>query len=273
MKKVVKNVLVASLILLCAGVASAEWLTWTGNAGDNLLSTPQNYEMTNDPYTPWTTPLAGNDVLSIRSSANISVDMFEDVVVGRVSVGETNSSANVSLTIKDYSSLSLNGVSNIGMIIGRNGSTGTVTVESDASLVSQGYIHVGNEAGAVGTLNNYGTTYAVKAINNTWGGVGSGRINIYSGEVRTDAWYAPSVDGILDIYEGRMLIGAGWHLTQPALDDGRVMAYGGTGQVNVNYVMIGEKEYMEITASPVPEPATLSIIGLGAIMALRRKKN
>lgn len=273
MKKALKNLLVVFLTISFAGMASAEWLTWTGNAGDNLLSTPQNYEMTNDPYTPWTTPLAGNDVLSVRSTADISVDMFEDVTVGRITLGEVNSSAVVSLTIKDYSSLNLQGVSSIGMIIGRNGSTGTVTVEAEASLITAGQIQVGNEAGAVANLNNYGTVYAVKAINNTWGGLGTGNINIYSGEVRTDAWYAPSPNGFLDIYEGRMLIGAGWHLVEPALQDGRVKAYGGTGEVIVNYVMIDEKQYMEITASPIPEPTTLCLFGLGTLIAgIKRKK-
>ena len=150
--------------------------------------------------------------------------------------------------------------------IGYNNTAHTI-VEVGGTLTFGGYMRVGLNSGAEGTLDINGGT--VNATGNVkLGGTGcTGYVNINGGALNLDHWdYPGSIsNGVLDIKSGAVNITNDGDQSANALNfynDGKITAFGGAGILNIVHVA----GVTTITATPTgetdpptPNPASFSV--------------
>ncbi|MFZ9011920.1 MAG: PEP-CTERM sorting domain-containing protein [Anaerohalosphaeraceae bacterium] len=245
-------VLLMAVLLTSNAVAGAYWSggatgpwndTWTwGNA--------TNY------------PVAGDQAYT-TSGGTVTIDGTAEAV-GELHHSSWSGSTNT-LDIINGGSLDVSIVNYIGVAAG---DIAILNIDATSSYSTGAAFNLGyNGSGTVnvsGTLDALGGLY----VSNPWAaGTGDGTLNILDGVVNA-VDFAMSANGLINIEAGALSIyGLWWDATLNGLiGANQIVGYGGTQAVNIDHV----GDYTVLTA--VPEPMTLSLLGLGMLGVLRRKK-
>ena len=145
--------------------------------------------------------------------------------------------------------------------------TGIVNVDSTSSLSTGGNLEVGHNGN--GTLNVYGdvTVGGDLYTPNPWGSSSSGEVNLYDGVLTVNGFNMNS-SGKVNITDGELRIKGEWYVTTMADFDGQGLIIGNLGIGELSITLDGE--YTVVRA--VPEPMTISLLGLGALTLLRKRR-
>ena len=248
-------VLLMAVLLTSNAVAGAYWSggvsgswndTWTwGNA--------TNY------------PVAG-DFAYMNVGSTISIDGSAEAAQELHLASWSGTSDLVSLNLINGGSLDIAGVTHVGVADGDFGllSVGTGSTFTANSALNVGYNGNGTLELNGGTVNASGGLY----VSNPWSGTtGVGTVSLLDGTLNVGD-FAMSSTGLIDIEAGIFSIyGLWWDATLNGLiSSNQIVGYGGTQAVTLDHV----GDYTVLTA--VPEPMTLSLLGLGMLGLVRRKK-
>lgn len=153
------------------------------------------------------------------------------------------------------------------------GSVGVINVNDTSELTANCDINLGKDTGT-GYLNVYGGNVTTTGWLNVGGSAaadyieGTGTVNIYGGVVTVDDYWIHS--GSLINLAGGILRTENIFYAEEMMDyyavNGKMVAYGGTSGLYYREV----DGYAEIMA--IPEPGTISLLGLGIFAVLRRKR-
>jgi hypothetical protein len=257
---------VVLVVLSLTGIASADTV-WTGAGENDEWSNEFNWDTGVPPEVGSGNTIlgegndAGNDYIHMATTATVDGEIY-------------GPEWGIHLDIDGGSLTQLNPS---GFVMGGIGETSVTTVRNG------GYLQVHNLL--VGwswwyttpgtTLNVYDTS-VVKTTDWMWTG---GRINLYDGTIdiagAVNLLYDPLSK--VDIYDGQLIIRTRFpdetrdlaaEAAQWALD-GYLVGFGGTGNIIIDTDTIANG--VVITAE-IPEPATMTLLGLGALAMLRKRK-
>ena len=289
-------ILISILIVAMALPVAAGTNTWTG-AVNNLWSEPNNWNLfrvptSGDPFYMGNTTGAGVDLdvdgwggSGRASRMGVGVDtvsrLYSDAHTLTITEGfrgaqDLGSEAHI--TLSGTAGLDCSG----GVLsIGYSGA-GYLNLSDDATFASQRAAHVANAATSTGLVNQTGGTFSVYGTLDTqylaigiYGGVG--QYNLHGGLLTVAvAGVQIGATSNLDITTGTMQLGH-WDSGDPnnanwvseintMYGDGRITAYGGSGVLQVTT----DELYTYVSA--IPEPATLAILGAGAMLLRRRRR-
>lgn len=260
------------VVLMMASLAGqAMAATWTGAGADDLWSNPDNWQDGILPAAGGGATIlaegndAGNDYIRMNSTAVLDGDIFGPEWGIHLDIDGG------SLTTTGFSFAPIGETSVIDV---RNG--GYLQVHNLLPGWSWWYETPGT------TLNVYDTSM-VKATDWMWTG---GRINLYGGVIDIDGGLNMLYNPLswVDIHEGSLIIrsrfvdvyeGEVYQFTrdlfaeaQTWANDGYLKAYGGAGDVIIE--LTAEDDVM--ITGVVPEPATLALLGLGALVLRKRTR-
>ena len=249
MKKVILCVAV-----FCFAVGSVSADAWFENGtGNTLWSDPLNWN-------PNVVPTSANGWAAFGLSTTVTVDAPASCTDLYGSHPGTDALPDVTINIQD----DLDVLYNFYM-----GHTGTTTVNQTAGDVTAGYNMLIGWAGdsvynmSAGSL----TTPGALILSNA--GTNAGELYLDGGIV-TAGSMAMGAGGLVDITEGILKVAGDFTETVDFfIGTNQFLGYGGTGIVQSSYDEL--EGYTTITASAIPEPATMALLGLGAVL-LRRKR-
>lgn len=150
-------------------------------------------------------------------------------------------------------------------------STGVVNVDSDSTLSTGGNLEVGNNGN--GTLNVYGdvTVEGDLSAPNPWSASDFGQVNLFDG-ILTVNGAGMNSSGKINIADGELRILGQWRITTLAEFDGQGIVIGNLGDGDISLTLDGDYTIVRTSPNPVPEPMTISLLGLGAMGLLRKKR-
>ena len=153
------------------------------------------------------------------------------------------------------------------------GETGTLTVDAGGTVDFGQHLWVGYNAGATGIIDISGTVSVGQMLGLGWNG-GVGYVNVLDGGV-LDLFQLHG-DGISSIKNGSILdISGTGQVLLPGDYTGVLNAYIANDTISGNGVL-GNVTWDVVDGTTivtaVPEPATMSLLGLGALALLRKKK-
>jgi hypothetical protein len=270
-KKLLLVVLVCALATSAWG-ADVEWLNTTGN---------QNW---GDPLN-WSTgalPVGGfgGSKAAVRTFgvAGPIISVGTDAVSWQFVVGDWGNAGTAVVDGGTYTStVGGAGVLDAWTILGYE-NVGTLIVNSGSLLnlgehLFLGMFGTGNLDINGGTVN---VLYGMFAPG--WLG-GSGNINLDGGLLHTARWWGSDPTRLanhnytFDITGGEWILNGGWYDQIVSLvDSGWITGYGGAGIVNVEVIYDDMGTPLEThTTATIPEPVTISLLGLGALALLRKR--
>jgi hypothetical protein len=247
------------------GLSASSFATlWNGSAGDGLWKTGSNWDGGSAPTT-------GNATFYYHPGQSVTIDSGTAATCGTLEglgwYGNPNQGV---LTVQAGGSLT----TTTGIILGQGGPSKLVV---DGGIVDAtpgyGYIYVGHDSGGVLQMNS--GSFSVYTLYVTVAS-GSGHIQLDGGLITVTNWMSMNSYGNMDITNGTMrclyLAGTtsgsiGYY--QGLVDSGKITAFGGSKAVSVAEVTDADGRWTYITA--VPEPMTMSLLGLGALSLIRRK--
>lgn len=158
------------------------------------------------------------------------------------------------------------------LTLGIGMSTGIINVYDSSELTANCDITLAFYGGS-GHLNVYGgnvTTTGWLNVGGTaeYGFDGGGTVNIYGGVVNAKQYWI-AYNSTINLAGGVLRVNEDWEsygLMLHYVRNGMLVAYGGTSEVYYQVV----DGYAEIMA--IPEPATISLLGLGMFAILRRRR-
>lgn len=216
-------------------------------------------------------PVAGDNAY-INLGSTVAVDGTAEAAQELHHGSWSGNSELVTLNIINGGSLEISGWTYVGVA---DGDVALLTVDAASSFTANDAFNVGYNGD--GTLDVYGGTVNANGgffVSNPWAaGTGAGTVNLLDGIINiggpgvyTD--FAMSSAGLIDIHAGTIrLYGLWWDdALNTYIGDSRIIGYGGAGTVNVNY----DDDYTVITA--IPEPMTLTLLGLGIFGVIIRRK-
>jgi hypothetical protein len=174
------------------------------------------------------------------------------------------------------------------LFAGSNGKVGTLDISGNGLVTATSKCVLGNESelvnstGVVNIRDNAKlvTPYFAMCWGNVAGVAGTGIVNLFGGELEVSdmvlgkwgAGYESTVDTALIDLKGGLVrwknADAGdLAFLQGLVDDDIAVAYGDTGTVEFGF------EGTDIVMYGTPEPATVCLLGLGALIATRRKRS
>jgi len=256
MKKLQLIVVLLMAVLLVGNAVAGSY--WSGGA-----SGPWNDTWTWGSATNY--PVAG-DYAYLNVGSTVSVDATAEAALELHLASWSGTSDLVSLNLINGGNLDIAGVSHVGVALG---DFGLLSVDTGSTFTANGPLNVGyNGNGTLelngGTVNATGGLY----VSNPWAnGTGAGTVSLLDGTLNVGD-FAMSSTGLIDIEAGIFSIyGLWWDATLNGLiSSNQIVGYGGTQAVTLDHI----GDYTVLTA--VPEPMTLSLLGLGMLGLIRRKK-
>jgi hypothetical protein len=156
--------------------------------------------------------------------------------------------------------------------VGGNPNTGTLTVDAGGTVSAGGHLWVAENAASVGIVNVSGTVSIGGIIG--LGGVdfgagGLGFVNVLDGGVLHLTNIHNDIVNLPSIHPGSLLsvTGSG-EVTLPGNFVAVVQAYINAGRISG---VVALDPVRELTIITVPEPVTISLLGLGALALLRKR--
>ncbi|MBN1553332.1 MAG: PEP-CTERM sorting domain-containing protein [Phycisphaerae bacterium] len=196
--------------------------------------------------------------------------------VFNLSGGVVTVNSNVMLGERSQGAVNMSGgtftVYNAGINMGaRGGSYGELNLSGDGTINTP-FVACGDDGGATAYVNMTGGVINTDTlgVNAYTGGMG-GTMLLAGGTVNAGAVSMTNeddLDGILDIAGGTLVLDGEFDSSWTYYVDGWVVANGGAGTLDFDYD--GVSDTTTITA--VPEPATLSLLALGGLGVLIRRK-
>jgi hypothetical protein len=254
-----KKSLFLSCLVVLAFSANSFATLWNGSAGDGLWKTGGN-------WTGGSAPTTGNATFYYYPGQSVTIDSGTAatcaVLEGLGWYGNTNQGV---LTIQANGSLT----ATVGVVLGQGGPSKLILDGGTLNASGSGvYFQVGNDSAGVFQMNS--GTATMETLYVTIAG-GSGHVQLDGGTLTVNNWMSMNANGKMDIKGGKLVIpwaSLAWMQTtyQPLIDAGQITGYGDKTKAAIGYTE-GVGAYLYA----VPEPMTLSLLGLGALALIRRK--
>lgn len=214
--------------------------------------------------------VTGADNAYLNGGTTVTVDGTTEQAA-EIWVGSwSNVSDTSTLNVTNNGNLSIGGQLLIGVARGDGWvDTGVVNVDSGSTLTTGGNLEVGHNGN--GTLNINGGEVTVGGdlyAPNPWGTSDYGEINLYDGVLTVNGFGMNSA-GKINIENGELRILGDWYVTTVSEYSGQGLVVGLVGDGELSIVLDGD--YTVVTA--VPEPLTISLLGLGAVGLLRKRRS
>jgi hypothetical protein len=149
------------------------------------------------------------------------------------------------------------------------GADGSLLVQGATDAPGDGQINICHALGGTAKLiMDGGSCYVDGAVHVGWGGTGSLLINSGSLSVMSFDIGGAGGTGNIDIREGEFRVDG--FLVGPItalVDDGLITGYGGAGEVIVAFDGVAGET---VVTAEIPEPITLSLLSLGALLLRKR---
>jgi len=244
-------------LLGSTGIALAgNEFNWTNDTGNQLWNSPGNWDQGSVP-----TDAATADAQIDKTGANgciVNADgSAAQVLLGKYADGDMTVNSGATFSVLSW-------VTYLGHSAG---TTGTLNMNGGTWIQDGMKLAVGNNGNGILNMN----AGLIQIINNESIfvdlGSGSGVVNLYGGTIEAE-WMGMGSNGLVDITEGILKI-----KNQPGdldtwISGGLIVGYGGAGDV-----------FHDTTTNPgwttvwaTPEPASLALLTLGSLVALRRRR-
>lgn len=215
--------------------------------------------------------VTGADTGYLNGGTTVTVDGTSEEAATVWVASWSGSSDTSTLNVSNGGSLSIGGQLLIGVARDDGAGwvdTGVVNVDSGSTLATGGNLEVGHNGN--GTLNVYGdvTVGGDLYAPNPWGTSDDSEVNLYDG-VLTVNGFGMNSSGKVNITDGELRILGDWYVTTIGEYEGQGLIIGNLGAGELSITLDGD--YTVVRA--VPEPMTISLLGLGAIGLLRKRRN
>jgi len=213
--------------------------------------------------------------LDVQSSLTVS----NDVHIGIFTNGSGTVSSSGSITASHiYVGQGDPGILNISagsvgvteLYLGVGGGSGVLNM-SGGAITATGLVHIGNDGTGTATVSGGTITTASLWLSSTSGTSTTGNLDLSGGVITTDYFnFGQNFGGgtgTLTLSATGKLVITNANMTPEAWKE-YLNGQMGTGILNAQMNVVGNT--LEITA--IPEPATMVILGLGGLLAIRRKK-
>jgi PEP-CTERM motif len=261
-----KKLMLLSIVILASNVFAGGG-SWLGNLdpADNDWTTASNWE--NGLPTSADLAIVNGSWATLATSPIIKAG--DTAVASTIQIGKGGWGTNpVQLTVEG----TLNSESvHIGVTDDVLSSDGILNVGVNGAVNSTWFV-VGWDQN--GTVNQYGGSVSTSdlLLNHTWTLAAGEQVNynFYDGELNVTGALAIGPQVLINIEEGIMTVG---HDVTADLDNWwagvSIIGYGGAGTVMYDYDITNPGQ---TTVWAVPEPASMMLLGVGALALLRRKK-
>jgi hypothetical protein len=217
----------------------------------------------------------GTGTLNMTDSAHVQSPY---IAIGQQNTGNLTMSGNATMAIGDQVWLGIDGIGTANISgsasitsssivwVGYASGSGTLNISGTATVSGTGHILVGYGAFGDGTVNMTGGLLNSHMFDIGTGG--AGHIQLDGGTVRVGpgGLVMHAGNASIDITgSGALIVPGEWNALSPYISGGMITANGGAGTLAYSLA----DGYTTITA--IPEPATMILLGLGALVLRRRK--
>jgi hypothetical protein len=267
-----KKLLVLSLVCAFTSSVWAADVQWFGGAHDRDWFNTANWGSAGGPI-PTSADKAklnyvwanAGPIVSAPGAAANEIFISEDqdpTTVGEQSLTIANGGA---LTTAGQIILGYNGADPRGGLAANEGRLvvegGVLNVGTHLFVGFSGIGHLQMEGGTLNVTNMFGLG---------WNG-GQATVELNGGTLHTEQWNFTNnanTSYSFDITEGKWVQNHFWvDEIQALVDDGMITAYGGAGTINIAWDAVNEQT---IVTATIPEPITMTLIGLGALLIRKR---
>ena len=230
--------LVSLVVLLVQFESASAQIFWSDGGPDHLWSTIANWRSTAIP--------TNLDSVSIDDPEDTHCEIRDGITAECETLRVGNGSVATNLDISGGS------LTAAGAYVGVDNSSGHGIVNISGGLFSTGSLQVGWRG--IGTINMTGGIIELSDNLVVPGLNGSGVVNLNGGTINASELRLTSDLGLLDITKGTLILdGNDLEIVQTNIDNGRLTAYEGQGEVNVDYDVTNAGK-TTLTATPLLKP-------------------